>query len=150
MNEHDSTLHAVLQRARQLNIRFSKDKVQYKVKQVRYLGHIIAVDGVSPDPDKVNAVVAMEHPSDKKALLRYIGMLTYLSKFIPNFSDLTAPLRNLLKKDVPWSWSDCHEAAFQNLKELVASAPVLHYFDPAKPVVIQTDSSSTGIGSCLL
>jgi len=149
-DEHDSALHAVLQRARQLNIKFSKDKVQYRVKQVRYLGHIITADGVSPDPDKVNAIIAMEQPADKKALLRFIGMLTYLSKFIPNFSDLTAPLRNLLKKDVSWSWSDCHETAFQNLKKVVASAPLLRYFDPAKPVVIQTDSSSTGLGSCLL
>ena len=149
-DEHDKTLHSVLQRARELNIRFSRDKVQYKVKQVKYLGHVIAANGVSPDPEKVNAIIAMEHPTDKKSLLRFIGMLTYVSKFVPNFSDLTAPLRNLLKKDVSWLWSVSHESAFQNLKKLVASSPVLRYFDPSKQVTIQTDSSSTGLGSCLL
>ncbi len=66
---------------------------------------------------------------------------------MPNFADAS---RALLKTDLPWSWSSSHEAALQHLKELVSSAPELRFFNPAAPVVIQTDSSPTFISSCLL
>ena len=148
--EHDATLRRVLDRARELNIRFSKNKIQLKVDQVKYLGHILSADGIRPDPDKIKAIVDLKQPVDKKELLRFLGMLTYLSKFIPNFSDATAPLRALLRTDIPWTWSEQHVTAFSHLKQLVVTAPVLRYFDSSKPAVIQTDSSSSGIGSCLL
>jgi hypothetical protein len=92
----------------------------------------------------------MPVPTDAKALLRFIGMANYLSKFIPNFSALTLPLRSLLKTDVQWFWSSTHDDAFHKIKHLVASAPTLRYFDRSLPVVIQTDASSAGIGCCLL
>jgi hypothetical protein len=70
--------------------------------------------------------------------------------FVPNFSSVTHPLRQLLKDDVTWSWSSAHEAAFQRLKLLITIAPVLRYFDPLAPVTIQCDASSQGFGCCLL
>jgi hypothetical protein len=148
--EHDSILKLVLQRARQHNVRFNRDKLQLKVTEVKYVGHILSVHGVSPDPDKIRAIVDMPSPTSAQDLHRFLGMATYLSKFVPNFSSVTQPLRPLLKDDVTWAWSPMHEAAFHNLKQLVASAPVLRYFDPSLPVVIQTDASSKGLGSCLL
>lgn len=148
--EHDDTLRQVLERARNYNLRFNKDKIQFKVSQVRYLGNILSPEGISADPDKVRAIVEMQHPSDKKDLLRFLGMLTYLSKFMPNFSSETQPLRALLKKDMPWSWTQHHDSTFQALKKQIASTPVLRFFDISKPAVIQTDASSMGLGSCLL
>jgi len=78
-------------------------------------------------------------------------MIAYISKFIPNCSTLTDPLRQLNKSNVAWTWSQTHQQAFDKLKRVVSAAPVLRFFDPSKPdVTMQTDSSSTGIGSCLL
>ena len=51
---------------------------------------------------------------------------------------------------MPWSWTAQHDQASSNIKEAMTYAPVLQYFDPSKPVVIQTDAGSTGLGSCLL
>ena len=148
--EHDHILRTVLERARKYNVRFNKNKVQLKVRQVRYLGHLISSDGQKPDPDRVKAVSEMAAPADKKGLLRFLGMITYVSKFIPNCSALTEPLRQLLKSNVLWEWSQHQQHAFDQLKLAVSTAPVLQFFDPSKPATIQTDASSTGLGSCLL
>ena len=148
-DEHDATLRKLLERARRHNVRFNKNKLQLRVPQVRYLGHLLTKDGIKPDPEKVSAIVDMSPPTDKKGVHRLIGMLKYLSKFLPNFSDQSKPLRDLLRNDVSFVWLPEHQQAEQ-LKSAIVSAPVLCYFDPQKPVTIQTDSSSSGLGSCLL
>jgi len=74
-NEHDKVLRRLLERARKLNVKFSKRKLQLKVSQVKYLGHIISSDGVRADPDKVKAIVGMRVPTSKKELMRFLGML---------------------------------------------------------------------------
>ena len=148
--EHDVIFRTVLERARRYNARFNSDKLQFKVKKVKYVGIQIAADGIRPDPDKVSAIVNMDIPADVKAVQRFLGTVTYLSKFIPNFSSITEPLRALIKSDMPWTWTETQQAAFDKLKQLVVVSPVLRYFDTSKPAVIQTDASSTGLGSCLM
>jgi hypothetical protein len=148
--EHDTILRAVLERVRRHCVRFNLDKLQLKVPKVNYVGHVLSADGISPDPEKVSAVINMQPSKDAHDLRRFIGMANYLSKFVPNFSSVTQPLRQLLKDDVTWSWSSAHEAAFQRLKQLITTAPVLRYFDPSAPVTIQCDASSQGLGCCLL
>ena len=149
-SEHDQILRKVLERARANGVRFNRSKVQLRLPEVKYLGHLLSANGVRPDPDKVIAIREMPTPGDRKELLRFLGMTTYLSKFIPAYSTITDPLRLLLKKDALWQWHPEHDSAVSKLKEQVEKTPTLAYFNPNKPVVIQTDASSTGIGSCLL
>ena len=148
--QHDSRLENVLQRARQRNLKLNKDKSQIKQKEVRYLGHIIGEDGIKPDPRKVTAVTEMKPPETKEELQRFLGMTTYLSKFIPNYSETSAPLRVLLEKDTEWHWTDQQAKAFQELKNMVTHSPVLMFFDPTKPTTISVDASSKGMGAVLL
>ena len=77
-------------------------------------------------------------------------MITYLAKFILNLSQAAAPLRTLLESNVEWYWTEHQEASFATFKQLVTQAPVLKYFDPAKPVKISVDASSKGMGAVLL
>ena len=147
--EHDQALHQVTKQARQANAKFSLDKLQLKIPQAKYMGHLISHEGIRPDPYKVNAVTQMPKPDDRKGIERLFGMVKYLSSFIPHESDVTAPLRNLLK-DTPWKWQPEHAATLQRIKESLTSNPVLAFYDVKKPVKIQTDPSSTGLGACLL
>ena len=148
--QHDSRLEKVLQRAQQRNLKLNKDKSQIKCKEIHYVGHIIGKDGLKPDPKKVEAIVNMDAPKDKEEVQRFLGMTTYLAKFIPNLSQIAAPLRILLEKGTEWHWSHQQETSFQELKKLITNTPVLKFYDPQKPTTISVDASSKGIGAVLL
>ena len=94
----------------------------------------------------------MPTPSDKKALQRLLGMITYLANFLPNLSDVTEPLRRLLDKDVQWHWhcNDTYEKSWKQGKQLITREPVLKYFDPSKEVTLQCDASESGLGAVVL
>lgn len=149
-SEHDRILKQVLDRAQKNGVKFNQKKIQYKVGQVKYLGHILSSTGVRPDDVKVQAILNMPSPTNQKELQRFLGMVTYLSKFIPNFSSHTDVLRQILKKDIAWHWLDQHENAVHLIKQLISEAATLKYYDPNKVLMIQTDASSTGLGSCLM
>mgnify|MGYP000256478090 CR=1 FL=1 len=71
----------------------------------------------------------MQAPSDKAQLKQFLGMISYLSKFLPNISKLTDSLRQLEKKDCEWNWSERREKDFQTIKSLIIKSPVLKYFE---------------------
>ena len=77
-------------------------------------------------------------------------MINFLAAHIPNMSSITAPLRSLLKSDILFIWGPEHQAALAKVKEVLSSAPVLHYFDPTVVSTIQADASQSGLEACLL
>ena len=121
-----------------------------KRHRIAYLGHILTSQGLQPDPKKIQAVTDMPPPQEKEALQRFLGMLTYLSKFIPNLSQIASPLRALLEKDSMWEWHHEHEESFLKLKQLATTAPVLKYFKPDRPIKLSVDASSKGLGAVLI
>ena len=148
--EHDARLQAALQRARQNNLKLNQKKSKVKQTEVKYLGHIFTGDGLKTDPEKVRAVMEMPRPTDKTGVQRLLGVLNYVSKFIPNMSDLTAPLRQLLIKETAWHWDQKQEESFQAIKRILSAAPVLAYYNPTEKLTLQVDASSTGLGAVLI
>ena len=92
----------MLDRCRERNLKLNREKCHFRVSEVRYVGHVLSADGVKPDPQKVEAINRMPVPVNREELQRFLGVVTYLSKFIPNMSQQSAPLRQLLQKDVEW------------------------------------------------
>ena len=119
------------------------------LSEVHYGGQVLNADGVKPDPKKVEAIIAMPAPANREDLQRFLGVVTYLSKFIPNMSKKSAPLRQLLQKDVEWSWGHVEDATLTCLETSISSAPVLKFFNPKEPVILSVDASSKGVGAVL-
>lgn len=150
IEEHDKALLTVMERARKLNIKFNPDKFQCRVDKVRYLGHIFSKQGMSIDTDRVRAIQELKYPHDKKSLQKFLGTVNYLRQFTPKLSQLTEPLRELLKKETIFQWTETHSKAIDAIKEKISNSPVLQSFDPNNKIVIQTDASQHGLGSCLI
>lgn len=148
--EHDDNLENVLNTALKYGIKFNSKKLQFKKTEVKYLGHIVSASGVRPNPDYVSAILNMEEPNDKKGVMRLLGMLKYLSKFIPNLTRLTSPLRRLTRQDIEFCWDKDCANSFKMLKAAITSEQVLAYFDPNKDIEIHTDASQNGLGCVLL
>ena len=149
-HDHDEILLKVFERARERNVKFNWPKLQYKLPEVSYMGNIVGAEGVRPDPKKVAAIVDMPSPTCKPDVKRLIGMLNYLSQYIPNMPAITTPLRKLLKNDVVFEWNHEQQESFDKIKDILSSSPCLRVYDAKKDITIQTDSSLDGIGCCLL
>ncbi len=104
IRDHDANLTALMDRCREVKLRLSLKKLQFRVKEVRCHGHVLSAEGLKADPDKVRAVLDMPNPTDTKGVLRFVGFVNYLSKFMPRLSEVCEPLRRLLDKDVQWHW----------------------------------------------
>ena len=121
-----------------------------KAQTVNFFGCLYDANGVHQDPGKVDAVHALPAPTNITELREFLGLVTYLSPFIPGLSTLTAPLQELLKKDTDFSWNHTYDTAFEWIKEAVISDTTLRYFDPSLPMTIQVDASQVGLGAALL
>ena len=114
------------------------------------MGHLLTPEGLKPDPRKIEAIVALPEPEDVTALKRFLGMVNYLSKFMPHLSEMTEPLRRLEDKDTEWQWLTQHKVAFNTVKKYLTESPVLKYYSVNDEVTIQCDASDTGLGAVLL
>ena len=96
-----------------------------------FIGHLLTSEGQAPDPNKTSVVTNMPTPKNAKSLQQLLGMVQYLSKFLPQLSTVTEPLRQLGRKDSVWVWTEAQDKAVMKIKSLISTALVLRYFDPA-------------------
>ncbi|KAF0040509.1 hypothetical protein F2P81_006407 [Scophthalmus maximus] len=150
MKTHDVILRKVIEKATSYNLKLNFKKCLIRQSQVPYVGHLLTADGLKPDLAKVEAVRCMAPPTDKKGVCRFLGFVMYLSKFIRNVREEDAPLCQLLKSDVEFSWQPAQQKAFDRLKDLCSLPLLLKYYDPAEPVQIFSEASSSGLGAVLL
>ncbi|XP_048745965.2 uncharacterized protein K02A2.6-like [Ostrea edulis] len=151
IRDHDKKLSTLLERCREKGIKINKDKMKLKLRSVSYLGHIISSDGLKVDPLKIKAITEMPRPKCKADIQRLLGMVNFVQKFAPNLSEITAPLRDLLKAESEFVWDNAvHGKTFDELKKLLSTSPILRFFDPNLPTTVQCDASERGLGACLI
>ena len=96
---------------------------------VEYLGHICTPLGVKPDPQKVRAVIEYLVPNTVRDIRSFVGLAGYYRRHVPNFARLAQPLTNLTKKDLPFTWTEEQQKAFEGLKHILSTGPLLIYPD---------------------
>ncbi|VDI75828.1 Hypothetical predicted protein [Mytilus galloprovincialis] len=148
--DNDRKLKKLFQRCNDYNILLNEEKKEVGLTEITFHGHRITREGVKVDDVKVKAIHEMPCPTDVSGVKRLCGMVQYMAKFLPDLANDLAPIRELTRKDVPWIWSDECNMAFKRVKKRLTEAPILAYFDVNKEVVLQVDSSKSGLGAVLL
>ena len=115
----------VIDRLNKAGFTLNKDKCEYNKESVKFLGHIFTANGILADNEKIEAIKQLRVPSNVKEVQRFLGMITYLGKFIAYLSELTEPLRKLLHKQTEWHWDPEQQLAFEKLKTVMSTTPVL-------------------------
>lgn len=149
-NEHLQHLREVFNRLRRAGLTVNPNKVVFAGQKMKFLGHLVSGEGVTINPERVEVVKHYPRPRNVKEVARFIGMANFFRKFVNGFAEKAAPLNQLRKKDVQFSWGPTQEAAFTAIKEALQSAPVLALPDFSQEFILQTDASGHGLGAVLL
>ena len=148
-SEHLQNLSSVFSRIREAGLKLKPAKCAFLQPEVHYLGHIVSGDGVATDPSKVEKVKTWPAPTSTKETQSFLGFASYYRRFIRNFAQIAKPLHKLAERNVAFRWTEECQAAFDELRQKLCSAPVLAYPDFKKSFILDTDASDTGIGGVL-
>ena len=132
--EHDAALDAVCRQFVKSNITLNKKKCKFNTSSLTFFGFVFSDKGIAPDPKKVEAINNAPAPTTVSGVRSFLGMATYCAKFILNFSDVSAPLREMTQKGKQFHWSGQHEQSFQQIKKLLTGAKVMAYFRPKQGI----------------
>ena len=146
---HDTALRKLLHRCQERGLKLHPKKVKFKMPSVSYMGHVVSAQGLSPDAEQVRAVQDMPRPTYVQGVQRLLGVVTYLTKFMPKLSTVCEPLRRLTDQDSEFDWMPHYDEALTTIKHMISEAPVLHFYDVNKEVTLECDSSEVGLGSVI-
>jgi len=147
--EHLERLQALFERLSAANLTVNLAKSDFAHAHVTYLGYEVGQGQVKPLNSKIHAIDKYPAPKAKREVMRFLGMAGYYRRFVMNFSDIVAPLTDLLKKGVKFIWSDSCEKAFKTVKAMLISSPILISPDFEKGFILYVDASDTGAGAVL-
>ncbi|XP_061360633.1 uncharacterized mitochondrial protein AtMg00860-like [Gastrolobium bilobum] len=125
-------------------------KCEFWLNSVKFLGHVISVEGVAVDPNKIEAVLDWERPKTGTKVRSFLGLEGYYRRFFEGFSKMVLPLTRLIRKETLFVWTHECEECFQELKGRLTSAPMLILPDPAEQIELYCDASMKGLGCVLM
>jgi hypothetical protein len=150
LEEHEDHLRIVLQILRDKKLYAKLKKCEFWLNQVVFLGHVISKDGITVNPNKIEAVVSWDRPTNVSEVSSFLGLTGYYKRFVEGFSCITAPLTHLTRKNAKFEWKEECEKSFQELKQRLVTAPVLTIPSSSGGFVIYSDASHKGLGCVLM
>lgn len=150
-DEHCRLIQIVAARLKAAQLTVNLNKSKFCQTKIRYLGYVLSEEGLSVDTSKILPVLDFPPPKTVKDVRRLLGLAGFYQKFVRNYSEITASITNLLKKDKKrFSWTEEAEAAFLKLKTALVSAPILANPNINQPFILETDSTDYAIGAVLV
>ncbi|CAL2228629.1 unnamed protein product [Prunus armeniaca] len=142
-------LSLVLKRCQECNLVLNWEKCHFMVQQGIVLGHIISCRGIEVDKAKIDVVRSLQPPTTVKEIRSFLGHAGFYRRFIKDFSKISRPLCQLLGKDVEFEFNEECLAAFNKLKELLTSAPIIQPPDWNFPFELMCDALDYAVGAVL-
>ena len=142
-------MHTVFRKFTEIGLTLRPEECELNKDSLTFFGFVFSSKGILPDPEKVKAIHDASLPMTVKEVRSFLGMANYCAKFIPNFSSITKPLRDLTKKDTQFDWGEKHTKALNKIKDLLTSDTVMAYFDKNKTTELTTDASPWGLSAIL-
>lgn len=148
-DEHLGHLEEILQVLQNHGFVANRKKCVFGSRQIEYLGHIISEKGVAVDPAKIKSIIDWPVPRNVKGVRGFLGLTGYYRKFIAGYGKIAKPLTELTKKE-GFHWGPEALKAFEELKLVMVTSPVLTLPDFSQPFEIECDASGRGIGAVLM
>ncbi|XP_052130596.1 uncharacterized protein K02A2.6-like, partial [Frankliniella occidentalis] len=147
---HNRLLHAVIKTIQNGGMTLNFEKCIFGASSVDFVGCKISQNGYQPLEDSVSVVKNFRQPTSKSEVHSFCGLATYFSIYVPEFAKIIAPLRKLLKSGAHFVWGQEQEEAFQKVKELIITAPVLGFFKKNAPTYVFADASPVALGALIV
>ncbi|KAI3494636.1 hypothetical protein L1887_40553 [Cichorium endivia] len=148
--EHGQHLRLILELLRKEKLYAKFSKCEFWIRKVDFLGHVVSQEGIHVDPSKIKAIENWEIPRTPTEIRQFLGLAGYYRRFIKNFSKIAKPLTALTQKGARFDWDDPQENAFQTLKQMLCSAPILSLPEGTEDFVVYCDASKQGLGCVLM
>lgn len=162
--QHLERLELILERLRKCGLKLSGKKCSFLQRKVKYIGHIVSENGIETDPEKTEKIRNWPTPTNPEEIRQFLGFAGYYRRFCKNFSQIAKPLSSLMPKvqkkakgkkplktqeKTEWKWGPEQNQAFETLKEMLTSPPVLAYPNYNDKFEIHIDASQKGLGAVL-
>ncbi|KMQ86187.1 retroelement polyprotein [Lasius niger] len=148
-SDHINHLTQLLEAIKKEGFRLKFTKCTFASDLVKYLGHIIQNNTISPVQDNLISIKGFPVPKTQKNIRQFLGKINFYHEYIPKSAITLDPLHNLLRKNQKFVWSEECQKSFEKIKELLCSQPILEIFDQELPINIYTDASLEGVGAIL-
>lgn len=149
LQEHIENLKKVFLKLEAAQLKVQLDKCEFLQKETAFLGHIVSVDGIKPNPDKIKSIQNFPIPNSQKEIKQFLGLVGYYRKFIKDFAKITKPLTKCLKKGEVIKHTPEFIKSVNICKHLLMNDPILTYPDFSKEFILTTDASNIAIGAVL-
>lgn len=150
LEEHLNILSEVFEIAGRHHLQFRLDKCRFAQTEIDYLGYRVNENGVRPSDANVKSVLDYPVPRNTQEVHRFVCLASYFRRFIPSFSTIAKPLYDLTKKDAKFKFGAEENYAFETLKSLLSSKPVLAIYSPTSDTELHCDASASGYGAILI
>lgn len=149
LKQHDERLFTVLDRLKTAGLTLNESKCEFRLQRLTFFGHEVTQNGVKPSEEKVAAILHADPPQNASEARSFLGLVQFVSKFVPDLSSVAEPIQRLTHKNVEFKWYPEQQAAFEKLKELITNANALAYFSVDGRTRIVADASPVGLGAVL-